>query len=404
MTARLHGEDPAPTSAVDARSDEWRDRWDSAREALRGRFEEPVKQATRLTRRTLAWFPVRVWRHFLQNNGFLLAAGVSYQSLFAIFSAIYLAFAIVGLWVGGSKAAVDRLISLINDYIPGLISDRGLVKPEQVEDVASGSTSLLSVTGAIALVVVIWTAIGFVTFSRRAVRDIFGLPYDARSYILLKARDLLAALTYGVALLIGAGLGQIGTWALHLVFRLIGWEVSSEWFAVTVRVLTIAVGVRDQRRRTRGALPAADRNIAALGADLARCAAGRRGPGRPPDRRRLPPELHPEQPAAGDLRDLHRIPPVVPFERHRAAGRGVVDRRRHEGPRSPAHRALRGGAPSRRARRARARRAGAAARGTRRGGRRHLVAQTVGAPPRPSRLGRPHRGPRLASGACRRAG
>ena len=32
----------------------------------------------------MAWFPVRVWRHFLIHNGFLLAAGVSYQALFAI--------------------------------------------------------------------------------------------------------------------------------------------------------------------------------------------------------------------------------------------------------------------------------------------------------------------------------
>ena len=56
-----------------------------------------VARASELTERTLAAFPVRVWRHFLQNNGFLLAAGVSYQALFAIFAAIYLAFAIAGL-------------------------------------------------------------------------------------------------------------------------------------------------------------------------------------------------------------------------------------------------------------------------------------------------------------------
>lgn len=48
----------------------------------------------------MAWFPVRVWRHFLIHNGFLLAAGVSYQALFASFAAIYVAFAIAGLWLG----------------------------------------------------------------------------------------------------------------------------------------------------------------------------------------------------------------------------------------------------------------------------------------------------------------
>ncbi|MEN2738089.1 YihY/virulence factor BrkB family protein [Microbacterium sp. X-17] len=224
-----------------ARGEEWHERWESAEVRLRERFEEPVERATRITRRTMAWFPVRVWRRFLQHDGFLLAAGVSYQSLFAIFAAIYLVFALVGIWLGGSTQAVDRLISLINDYIPGLISDHGLIKPEQVHDVAASSTSLLSITGGIAVVVVVWTAIGFVTFARRAVRNIFGLPYDRRSYVLLKARDLLAAFAYGVSLLVGAALGQVGTWALHLVFRIFGWDVGSEWFNTLVRVLTLLV-------------------------------------------------------------------------------------------------------------------------------------------------------------------
>ena len=75
--------------------------------SLRERFDAPISKATALTQRTLAWFPVRVWRHFLQHNGFLLAAGVSYQALFAIFAAIYVAFAIAGLWLGGSADAVE---------------------------------------------------------------------------------------------------------------------------------------------------------------------------------------------------------------------------------------------------------------------------------------------------------
>ena len=77
-------------------------------QALRERFDEPIEKATELTRKTLAWFPIRVWRHFLQHNGFLLAAGISYQSLFAIFGVIYLAFATAGLWLGGSETAVDE--------------------------------------------------------------------------------------------------------------------------------------------------------------------------------------------------------------------------------------------------------------------------------------------------------
>lgn len=214
------------------------DRW----QLLRERLDEPIERATYLTRRTLAWFPIRVWRHFLQHNGFLLAAGISYQSLFTIFAGIYLAAAAVGFWLGGDQDAVAGLIALVNAYIPNLISENGLVKPSQVAAVAAQSGgSLATITGLIALFLVVWTAIGFVTYTRRAVRDTFGLPYDNRSYVLLKARDLMAAALFGIALLVGWALVQITLWALDLLFALIGWNPDSTWSTVTVRLLTLVV-------------------------------------------------------------------------------------------------------------------------------------------------------------------
>ncbi len=80
-----------------------RQRWEATQESFRERFDQPIHTATKLTKATLAWFPIRVWRHFLINNGFLLGAGISYQALFAIFAAIYVAFAITGLWLGGTS-------------------------------------------------------------------------------------------------------------------------------------------------------------------------------------------------------------------------------------------------------------------------------------------------------------
>ncbi|MDE0547372.1 YihY/virulence factor BrkB family protein [Microbacterium sp. C7(2022)] len=218
-----------------------RARWESTQESLRERFDEPIHRATRLTQKTLAWFPVRVWRHFLQHNGFLLAAGVSYQALFATFAAIYVAFAIAGLWLGGSQDAINGLIALINTYIPGLIADDGLFTPAQVADIATSSAGVLGITGAIALGTLIWTAIGFVTFIRRAIRDIFGLPPDLRSYFMLKARDFLGAVLFAIALVIGFAAISVGTWALGLVFGFFGWSDTSSWYGISVRVGTILI-------------------------------------------------------------------------------------------------------------------------------------------------------------------
>lgn len=240
---RVDGSREVAAEAAEAAAHEQtlRARWEATQEQLRERLDQPISRATEITQRTLAWFPVRVWRHFLQHNGFLLAAGVSYQALFATFAGIYVAFAILGLWLGGSQDAITAMIGAINSYIPGLISDDGLFTPEQVTAIATGSTSLLSITGAIAFGTLLWTAIGFVTFTRRAVRDIFGLRPDLRSYIMLKSRDLFGAVLFAVALILGFAATSFGTWALQLIFALFGWNEATGWYEVAVRLGSIVI-------------------------------------------------------------------------------------------------------------------------------------------------------------------
>lgn len=243
-TRAQHSQAQGAAAAAAREEESLRVRWEMTQSALLERLDEPIARATAITKRTLAWFPVRVWRHFLQRNGFLLAAGVSYQALFAIFAAVYVAFAVAGLWLGGSEEAIAALIAAINSYIPNLIlpeGEGGLFTTEQVTTIATGSAGVLAVTGAIAIFVAIWTAIGFVTFARRAVRDIFGLRPDLRNYVVLKARDLLAALVFGVALLAGSAMSSAGTWALELIFDLFGWDTRSGWFGFVVRIATVAV-------------------------------------------------------------------------------------------------------------------------------------------------------------------
>lgn len=218
-----------------------RERWEASR--LRERLDQPIERATELTQRTIGSFPVRVWRRFLRRNGFLLAASISYQSLFAIFATLYTAFAAVGLWLGGSQAAIDGLIAVVNSYLPGFIAVGSTVEPADVAQIARDSSSLLAVTGAIAVAVAIWTAIGFVTFTRRAVRDIFGLPFDARSFVLLKLGDLLAAVLFGLALVLGAASGLV---AGGVVARVLAWaEVpyESALVDVTSRIASVLVSI-----------------------------------------------------------------------------------------------------------------------------------------------------------------
>jgi membrane protein len=233
----------AAADAAQREEESLRERWEQTEHSLRQRFDAPISRATRITEATMAWFPVRVWRNFLIENGFLLSAGVSYVALFACFAAIYLAFAIIGLWLGGSTEAVDRFIELINSYIPGLIApDSAFATPESVQAIASESAGVLGWTGVIALGALIWTAIDWVTYTRRAVRELFAIPPDRRSYFLLKARDLLAAVIFGAGLILGGALSSVGSLTITWLFSLLGWGDTSALVEVTASIGSLVIG------------------------------------------------------------------------------------------------------------------------------------------------------------------
>ncbi|MFP3607897.1 hypothetical protein, partial [Paraburkholderia sp. SIMBA_053] len=75
----------------------------------------------------------------------------------------------------------------------------------------------------------------------RATRDIFGLPPDRRSYVILKARDLLAALIFGVSLIVGSLLSSASAAVLSWLLSLLGWDSGSDGLNLGIRIATVIV-------------------------------------------------------------------------------------------------------------------------------------------------------------------
>ena len=172
---------------------------------------------------------MRVWRHFLARNGFLLSSGMSYQALFAIFAAVYVVFAVAGIWITADADTLNVFVALLNTYAPGLIGEDGVISTDELIAIATASTSLFGWTGAVALVGLIWTAIGWITYSRLAVRSIFGLPKDTRAYALLKARDFLVGLGFGTVLVLATILSIETTSFLDWLLGLFGLPDEGGW-------------------------------------------------------------------------------------------------------------------------------------------------------------------------------
>lgn len=180
-------------------------------------------------------FPVRVWLHFLDQNGLILAAGVSYQALFAVFAAVYVGFSIAGIWLVGRPETLTSLVDIVNTTVPGLIGDDGILSLDEITSAGSLGAGFLTWTGVIAAGGLVWTAIGWITFSRMAVRAVLGLEKDKRNYFFMKARDLAVALMLGASLLVAAALSVASTEALDWIFSLFGVSTASLGYTLLAR-------------------------------------------------------------------------------------------------------------------------------------------------------------------------
>lgn len=177
--------------------------------------------------------PVRVFLHYAGKRGPLLSGGLSYQSIFAVFAALWVGFSIAGLILQSHPAMSSAFFDIVGGAVPGLIGTEGgggAIDPRVLLEPRT-----LSWTGAVALVGLLFTALGWLSSCRDAIRAIFGLDTGGGNFFLLKLRDLGLAVGFGVALILSAALSVLSTQALGLVFDVFGIDHRSAVATVLLR-------------------------------------------------------------------------------------------------------------------------------------------------------------------------
>ncbi|KQW04038.1 hypothetical protein ASC66_16395 [Leifsonia sp. Root4] len=203
-------------------------------------FDTPLRWWNTALALVMELKPVRAFTRYAESNAPLLAAGMSYQALFAVFAGVYLGFTLAGLWLAANPAVWDALIDLINGFIPGLLStdgsDDALVDPD---DIVQPLT--LGISGLIALIGLVFTAIGWIGSTRGAVRQIFRLPGDSTFFLLLQLKDLGLALALGIGLVIAAVVSVFSTSALGLLAESVGASTDSAAFGLLSQSLGVLI-------------------------------------------------------------------------------------------------------------------------------------------------------------------
>lgn len=169
--------------------------------------------------------PVRVFMHYSQSRGAILAGGLAYQAIFAVFAALWVGFSVAGLLVEANPDIRQAFFRMLNNSIPGLIdtgSGEGIVDPDDLQ-----TGVVLSWTGAIALGGLLFTALAWLASARDSIRTLFGLPGELLNFVLLKLKDIGLGIGFAAALLVSSALLVFSTQALNGVLAFLGIDQDS---------------------------------------------------------------------------------------------------------------------------------------------------------------------------------
>jgi membrane protein len=169
--------------------------------------------------------PVRVVIHYGKSRGPILASGLAFQGLFAVFGGLWVGFSIAGFVIARNLGLRSSLIDVLAQTIPGLIQTSGtdgggttgIIDPDILL-----SAGVFGWTGALALVILLFAALNWLAAARDATRSLFTLPHSETNLVLLKVKDFGLALGFGALLLVSAGLSVVGTLALDTALQWVG--------------------------------------------------------------------------------------------------------------------------------------------------------------------------------------
>ena len=115
----------------------------------------------------------RSWQRYSDARGNVLAGGVAYLGFFSIIPALVLGFTVFGFVLRGQPELFDRVVSYVSRTLPGILRDSahpdGILDASAAADAERRSRS----PGAISLVTLLLSGLGWVDALRQGVRAMF---------------------------------------------------------------------------------------------------------------------------------------------------------------------------------------------------------------------------------------
>jgi membrane protein len=143
------------------------------------------------------------------------------------------------LFIRSNIELQNTVFAALNSIVPGLVLDGANAGVINRTDLLS--VGVLGWTGAIALIGLFFTAVGWLGSGRDAVRAMFLLGPHPANFFILKLRDLALSLAFGIALVLSTTLSVASTAALSWLLGLIGIPDASVGATIAARILGLSI-------------------------------------------------------------------------------------------------------------------------------------------------------------------
>ncbi|MDO4665224.1 MAG: YihY/virulence factor BrkB family protein [Actinomycetaceae bacterium] len=171
------------------------------------------------------WQNTRVSRllaRYGMQRGALLAGGISYTAIFSLFSALALGVTVFMAVLGKNQPLRDSVFGAINKALPGILETggaQGLIKPEQLV-----LDTPFTLTGFVAIVVLVLSATRVMQALKVSIRDIFGIRLLTTNAVVEKLKDVLGFIVLALSVLATALVGVLSSGAGAIVLQSVGVE------------------------------------------------------------------------------------------------------------------------------------------------------------------------------------
>ena len=139
----------------------------------------------------------------------MLAGGIAYFAFFSVFPALTLGFAIFGFVLRGHPGLFHDVVDSVSTTLPGHRQGRSPPGRRSSTPSKPPTPNALTITGAISLVVLVFSGLGWLGALREGIRAMFGQPAAEVQRRESRLRDLGVLALLGLSMLVSAVLSAV---------------------------------------------------------------------------------------------------------------------------------------------------------------------------------------------------